>query len=213
MKRKTDRDDANDVTQDIELANVGRGIKKSDQNRTYLLQSEIEEAQRTCKSAAEVARKLRVSYATYKKYAKMYGVFENLKNQGGKGVEKPRHMDVKYNQHSLTDILNGKHPKYPNKYLKPRLIREGIFEEECSVCGFSERRVTDGRMPLLLNHIDGDPTNHRLENLEFLCYNCKFLLVGNLTGKPANGEPPRPDLAEETISLEDMENLSDENLF
>ena len=37
----------------------------------------IESSQENTKSAMEAARWLGVSYATYRKYAKMYGIFEN----------------------------------------------------------------------------------------------------------------------------------------
>jgi hypothetical protein len=31
---------------------------------------------------------------------------------------------------------------------------------------------------LKLDHVDGDRTNHLLQNLRLLCYNCYFLMVG-----------------------------------
>ena len=46
-----------------------------------LMESEIKEAQGKARSAMEAARILGVSYNTYKKYAKLYGIFEDLKNQ------------------------------------------------------------------------------------------------------------------------------------
>ena len=45
-----------------------------------LLESEIKSAQEKSRSAFEAARTLGVSYNTYKKYAQLYGIFENLKN-------------------------------------------------------------------------------------------------------------------------------------
>jgi hypothetical protein len=43
------------------------------------------------------------------------------------------------------------------------------------MCGFSEKRLTDSKMPLLLVFQDGNMKNHKLENLKILCYNCSFL--------------------------------------
>ena len=53
-----------------------------------LLESEIKDVQQKARSAAEAARMLGVSYNTYKKYAKEYGVFEDLKNPHGIGIRK-----------------------------------------------------------------------------------------------------------------------------
>lgn len=53
-----------------------------------LLESDIRNAQSKSLSAFETARTLGVSYNTYKKYAKKYGIFENLKNPFGVGIIK-----------------------------------------------------------------------------------------------------------------------------
>lgn len=46
---------------------------------------------KTCNSMSESCRYLGVSYNTFKKYCKIYGLWteENI-NQGGKGLSKPR---------------------------------------------------------------------------------------------------------------------------
>jgi hypothetical protein len=54
--------------------------------------------------------------------------------------------------------------------------------EECACCGYAERRITDDTVPLLLDHMDGDETNHRIENLQMLCLNCYY----QQTGAPFN---------------------------
>ena len=57
-------------------------------------------------------------------------------------------------------------------------LRAGYIREKCDNCDMDEARVTDLKKPLKLDHIDGDLTNHRLENLRLLCHNCYFLMVG-----------------------------------
>ena len=57
------------------------------------------------------------------------------------------------------------------------------MEEKCASCGFEERRITDYRVPLKIDFLDGDTTNHKLDNIQMLCYNCYFLQVGNLNGR------------------------------
>ena len=54
-----------------------------------------------------------------------------------------------------------------------------MIEEKCSKCGFSERRIKDTKVPVILNFKDGDKKNWHLDNLEFLCYNCSFLYAAS----------------------------------
>ena len=153
-----------------------------------LLQSNVLYAMENTKSNAEAARFLRVSYPTYKKYAKLYkdeatgqSLFEIHKNQAGTGIRKP--YNIKKGKYALEDILEGQYPEYPISNLKKRIITNAILEEKCDHCGFCERRLTDYTVPLLLEHIDGDRTNHYIDNLRLLCYNCYYLMVGNVTGR------------------------------
>ena len=91
-----------------------RDLSKAPKRRTKrglgakpLLEGEIKEAQEKARSAFEAARLLGVSYNTYKKYAKQYGIFDDLKNQAGIGIAKGFHsMQQRY---ELDDMLNGKH--------------------------------------------------------------------------------------------------------
>ena len=77
----------------------------------------IEDAISNTKSNSEAARWLEVTYNTYKKWAKYYGIFEQHKNQSGVGVKRTR-INTKY---KLDDILEGKYPDYPKYQLKRRL--------------------------------------------------------------------------------------------
>ena len=42
--------------------------------------------------------------------------------------------------------------------------------EKCNNCGFEEKRLTDGKVPLVLDFEDGDRKNHKHENLRMLCF-------------------------------------------
>ena len=105
----------------------------------------------------------------------------------------------------LDDILLGKHPTYSRDKLLTRLIINKYFPEQCTNCGFSQKRPTDLKVPLVLNTINGIRTDYRIENLEILCYNCYFVNVGNLTAKDLKGEvvqaPERTDLLNDQDSL------------
>ena len=146
-------------------------------NRRPLLKRDIEEAQRNSQSAMGAARWIGTSYSTYKKYAKMYEIHERHLNQGGKGISKPH---VQGKRFPLSDILDGKHPTYNVKQLQKRLINGGYIDEQCTQCGFDERRFVDYKTPLMLIFKDGNSCHHSLDNMYLLCFNCAFLTVGNL---------------------------------
>lgn len=154
-----------------------------------LLQSQVENAIRVTRSNRAAAQYLRVSYVLYKKFAKLYKNHEGIplydlhKNQSGRGVSKVHHNKLK---HELDDILLGKHPSYSSAKLLRRLINNGYIAEKCNHCGYSQRRPTDLKVPILLHHINGDDNDHRRDNLEILCYNCWYVLVGNLPKRILN---------------------------
>lgn len=137
-------------------------------SRRPLLQKDIEAAQAHTTSNADAARYLNVSFDTYKKYAKMYGVYEQHKNPGGKGVGRHKMRGA----YGLDAILAGEHPTYDKARLKERVIAAGKLKEACGLCGFDKQREFDGRMPLVLHCLDGNEQNLRLENLQLRCYNC-----------------------------------------
>lgn len=58
--------------------------------------------------------------------------------------------------------------------LKLRLIRAGLKEARCEICGWAEQ-AADGRIPVELDHINGDRDDNRLVNLRILCPNCHSL--------------------------------------
>jgi hypothetical protein len=150
------------------------------------------------KSVRSAARYLNCSYQHLKPIMKMYeatepgykNLFEQHKNQCGKGIPKFLSNGRPRGDFSLLDIIEGKvDPSSfnPDK-IKYKLIQEGHLKEECYMCGFHERRVLDYKMPILLHFKDGNKQNYRLVNLELLCYNCFYLSVGNLfTDKQIEG--------------------------
>lgn len=129
------------------------------------------------KSAADAARFLHVSYSTFRKYAEMYNLLDDSKNQKGKGIRKGGLNSIV----PLEDIFANKHPNYKIQRLKNRLLSEMVFEEKCSVCGYSEKRVFDGKICLVLDFIDGNSKNRELSNLRLICLNCRFNIRGRLS--------------------------------
>jgi len=137
-------------------------------------------AQAKTKSNMAAARYLHVSYTHYKRYAQMYKVFETHKNQSGKGI--PKFLKGRGKEPALLDIIEGRisASSFSPSKIKYRLIEEGYLLEECSMCGFKERRVLDYKMPLLLHFKDNNKSNYNSNNIELLCYNHYFLTVGEI---------------------------------
>ena len=138
-----------------------------------LLKYEIEEAQRHSRSAAEAARYLKVDARTYKKYAELYGIYQDLLNKTGIGTDKGFAKTQKHTV-KLRDVFANKHPGYPMPRLKFRMIARGIILPRCDCCGFDEQRILDGKRPLLLTFRE-EHGNYDPSNLVLLCYNCVFL--------------------------------------
>lgn len=64
---------------------------------------------------------------------------------------------------------------YSRASLKRRLYDEGIKDRRCEMCGQGEI-WQERRMALILDHANGVPDDHRMENLRILCPNCAATL-------------------------------------
>jgi len=116
-------------------------------------------------SMAEAARYCELPFSSFKRKAVSLGVYKT--NQGGQGIAKNRSS----NKIPLQEILSGLHPQYHTYKLKHRLYEEGILEPICISCGLGS--VWNGsHIEHHLDHINGDSSDHTLNNLRILCPNC-----------------------------------------
>ena len=67
-----------------------------------------------------------------------------------------------------------------------RLVREGIKEYKCIICG--RDKWNDIPLTLHLDHINGDNTDNRIENLRILCPNCHSQTITYSKNKSRRGE-------------------------
>ena len=192
-----------------------------------LTKEQIQLAMRHTKSNKSAARYLNCSYIHYKTWAKRYhefeggrSLFEVHKNQAGKGIPKFLAGNAKKkNAWDIKDVIEGRiSPKHFGlEKIKTRMIEEGYLKEECSMCGFQERRVNDYKIPLILNFKDNNSNHYNMGNVRFLCYNCYFLDIGNIfnpkdfqqmeSHAPTNGTSDAIDFQLDEFQLEQLEKL------
>jgi len=149
------------------------------------------------KSVRAAARYLNCSYQHIKKWMKLYvdengvSLFDAHKNQSGKGIPKFLSVStINKKEPAILDIVEGRidASHFNPQKIKYRLITEGYLKDECNNCGFHERRVSDYKSPLILHFKDNNKQHYRLDNMEMLCYNCYYLMVGDIfSGKQLEG--------------------------
>lgn len=138
-------------------------------------EDQLRQAAKNAKSIRQVLgllglRQAGGNYAQVKKYLKEYSIgtahFSGKAwNKGMRGIGKPRI--------SLEEILiEGSF--FQSFKLKRRLFKDRIKSPQCEICGWAEK-APDGRIPLELDHINGDRTDNRIDNLRILCPNCHSL--------------------------------------
>lgn len=138
-------------------------------NRTVLSDEEFIKIVSTAQSMFYAAKLCGMAYTTFIRKAKKLGVYKP--NQGGAGIVKKQRCTTT----PLEEIFAGLHPEYQTYKLKTRLIKEGYIEDKCSICGWDKKPEGRKFTPCELDHINGNPTDHRLENLRLICPNCHSL--------------------------------------
>jgi len=83
-----------------------------------------------------------------------------------------------------------KHSSYQSFKLKRRLFAKGIKLPKCELCGWAQYSK-DGRLPLELDHINGEHSDNRIENLRILCPNCHSL---QSTHRGRNHKTKKPEI-------------------
>ena len=120
----------------------------------------VEQCPSSMAGAAKIAG---MRYRTFIERAKVLGVYNP--NQSGKGCTKRSGTKI-----PLNEILDGNHPQYQTNKLRLRLLDEGVKENKCDECNLTEWNKKP--ITVELDHINGDSSDHRLNNLRMLCPNC-----------------------------------------
>lgn len=70
----------------------------------------------------------------------------------------------------LTEVLT-RNSSYQTNVLKKRLLSSNLLENKCVKCGLGDTWQGE-KLCLVLDHINGDNNDNRIENLRILCPNC-----------------------------------------
>ena len=79
-----------------------------------------------------------------------------------------------YIQKWKNNEVDGKKGEYSiSRYIRRYMFEK--YENKCAICGWNEVNNFTGKIPLEIEHIDGDYTNNKEKNLMLICPNCHSL--------------------------------------
>lgn len=97
-------------------------------------------------------------------------------------------------KNNINEWLNGKISPLNTGGLLTPWARRYLFEEfnnKCCLCGWNEINKFTKKIPLEVDHIDGNFRNNKIENLRLLCPNCHSLTQNYKSLNKGNGRGDR----------------------
>lgn len=119
-------------------------------------------------SKAYMCRELKCKPETLNSYLQKMNI-NYAGNQSGKGIR----ISPKYK----TAEEYSKIPTAKSHKLLEKLIRDGLREDKCEICGITYWNGI--HLPLELHHKDGNHFNNSLDNVIIVCPNCHSIQPGN----------------------------------
>ena len=146
------------------------GTKQMGRPSINLKKREIFHAIGVTQSMREAAMYCKVSYNTFKKFAKQYELWSPSNRKGRTG---PR-IKNKF----IHSVLRGEMiSNYRETALLKKAIQEGYLVQACSNCEADFSHFLPPTIPpLVLDFLDGNNKNGKVDNLRILCLNCVYEL-------------------------------------
>ncbi len=146
------------------------GSKPMGRPSINLKKREIFHAIGVTQSMREAAMYCKVSYNTFKKFAKQYELWSPSNKQGRTG---PR-IKNKF----IHNVLRGEMiSNYRETALLKKAVEEGYLAQACSNCKADFTHFLPPTIPpLVLDFLDGNNKNGKVDNLRILCLNCVYEL-------------------------------------
>lgn len=94
-----------------------------------------------------------------------------------------------YKRKELFNKIENGDTTFSHRHYKIYLIYK--FGEKCMKCGWHEINPFSNKIPIQLEHKDGNSENHNLNNLELLCPNCHSLTPTYMGLNMGNGRYKR----------------------
>lgn len=136
---------------------------------------ELVEAVKASASVREVIKKLGLIPAGGNYVQVKAGILRlKLKSSHFKGQGWNKGKTYHTSTRSTLEFLLVKGSSVQSYKLKKRLYEAGLKQPQCEICGWAKLSA-DGRIPLELDHVNGDRMDNRIENLRILCPNCHSL--------------------------------------
>lgn len=141
---------------------------------------DLETAVKTSKTKTEVLDKLGLrsrnsgNYQTIDKYINTLQLDTSHFVENFVGKRSFKELDIK-------DVLIENSQYTSTKSLKKKLLKKNLLKEKCYSCDIIE--WFGKKLSLQLDHINGDRTDNRINNLRLLCPNCHSLTETFCRGK------------------------------
>jgi len=152
-------------------------------------EQEVREAVAAARSLSEALRTLGLrpaggNHRTLHKLIAKYGISTDHMDPRWALRRAPRNIATPLPEVLIVDST------FHRGHLKQRLFDEGVKQRRCELCGLEDE--WRGRpMALILDHINGVPTDNRIENLRIVCPNCAATLETHCGRKNRIDREPR----------------------
>ena len=137
-------------------------------NKVYQL-SEEEFRKLVSDSTSYLQCLLSLGYTKNGRYA--YDLIKQRCNELDVSTDHFRRLGGYQKRRSIDEILVENSTYLNTNHLKERLIKEGLLEYKCEICG-NTGEWNGSPLSLQLDHKNGNHTDNRIENLRLLCPNC-----------------------------------------